>query len=338
MYLRYVLAFLFSFALTILFSPFVFKMSRKIKAEQTILHYVKEHESKQGTSTMGGIMFIIPTIITSLIFFDVDYMLAMVTLVVFFAYGILGFLDDFIKVKFKQNLGLRAYQKIIGQLGISLIVALFVYKYVGTEIAIPFTDGTIDLGFWIIPFIVLIYVATVNSVNLIDGMDGLCSGVSINYVLAFSIILMSIITTLTGVDFSEVNNIISSNYALLGGLFAFLMFNHYPAKIFMGDTGSLAIGGYIATISILTGLELLIPLLGLLFVVTALSDILQVMHYKRTKRRIFKMAPLHHHFQMSGVHESKIVFVYFAISFISRIIQNVKTKRYRTNHVLRSWR
>ena len=176
------------------------------------------------------------------------------------------------------------------------------------------------MGFWIIPFIVLIYVATVNSVNLIDGMDGLCSGVSINYVLAFSIILMSIITTLTGVGYSEINNIISSNYALLGGLFAFLMFNHYPAKIFMGDTGSLAIGGYIATISILTGLELLIPILGLLFVVTALSDILQVIHYKRTKRRIFKMAPLHHHFQMSGVHESKIVFVYFAISFILNVI------------------
>ena len=137
-----------------------------------------------------GIIFIVPVIIVCLCFFKTDFTLAIVSLAVFLAYGVLGFLDDFIKVKYKQNLGLRAYQKIIGQLGISLIVAFFTYNFVGSEVLIPFTDITIDIGIWIIPLIVVTYVATVNSVNLIDGLDGLCSSVSISYLLPFAIILL----------------------------------------------------------------------------------------------------------------------------------------------------
>lgn len=317
---KYIFAFLIAFVVTLVFSPLVFFVSKKIKAEQTILHYVKEHEGKKGTPTMGGIMFILPAIVVSLAFFGENYMLAMVTLATTFAYSILGFLDDFIKVKYKQNLGLRAYQKILGQLGIALIVAIFVYNTVGSEIIIPFADLTIDLGIFIIPLIIFVYIATVNSVNLIDGLDGLCSASSINYIFFFSILLIISMGGLNSIEVAESQSILIANYSLLGALFAFLFFNTYPAKIFMGDTGSLGLGGYIASISVLTKNVLLIPILGLTFVVTAISDIIQVLHYKRTKKRIFKMAPLHHHFQMSGIHENRVVFGYFVAGLILNLI------------------
>lgn len=318
--LKYVVVFLITFAVTMLFAPLVFLLVKKIGAKQTILHYVKEHEGKQGTPTMGGIMFILPAIVIPLVFFSSDYTYAIISLAVFFAYAVLGFLDDFIKVHYKQNLGLSAYQKIIGQLSIALVLAIFVYNSLGGEILIPFTSKTIDLGFWIIPFVIFIFLATVNSVNLIDGLDGLCSSCSVNYIFFFSVILLLTLPQFNPALKGEVENIVLCNYSLLGSLFAFLFFNSFPAKIFMGDTGSLALGGYIASVSILTKNELLIPLLGFVFVITSLSDIIQVLHFKRTKKRIFKMAPLHHHFQMSGNHENKVTFGYFLVSFILNLI------------------
>lgn len=320
MTITYIIAFLVTFALTLLFAPIVFNLIKKMRAKQTILHYVKEHKNKQGTPTMGGIMFILPAIVIPLIFYKTDFMYGIITLGVFFVYGLFGFLDDFIKVHYKQNLGLRAYQKIIGQLAIALIVALFVYKQVGTTMYVPFTNQLINVGILIIPIVVVIYIATVNSVNLIDGMDGLCSGVSINFLSFFSFILIIFSSSKTGVELLEMQNLIITTMCLLGALFGFLCFNSYPAKIFMGDTGSLAIGGFIATICVFTRLELLLPILGMLYVVTAISDIVQVLYYKKTKKRVFKMAPLHHHFQMSGVHESKIVFIYFTISLVINLI------------------
>ena len=317
---KFIIAFLITFAIAMLFAPLVFALVKKIGAKQTILHYVKEHKGKQGTPTMGGIMIILPTIAVSLVMFTTDYTYAIISLAVFLAYAILGFLDDFIKVHYKQNLGLRAYQKIIGQLGIALVLAIFVYNTIGGEINIPFTNKTFDMGFWIIPFVILIFIATVNSVNLIDGLDGLCSSCSISYIFFFSIILMLTLPQFNQALKGEMQSLIICNYSLLGALFAFLLFNNFPAKIFMGDTGSLALGGYIASISVLSKNELLIPILGLVFVITSLSDILQVLHYKRTKKRIFKMAPLHHHFQMSNIHENKITFAYFMVSFILNLI------------------
>lgn len=311
-----ILVFLFSFFLTIIFSPLVFKFIKKLKAKQTILHHVKEHESKQGTPTMGGIMFIVPIIFVSMLFFKQDFMYAIMALVVFFAYGVLGFLDDFIKIHYKQNLGLRAYQKIIGQLGISLIVAIFVYNNLGGVINIPFSSYQINIGLWIIPLIVLTYVATVNSVNLIDGMDGLCASTSISYFIAFGALIVLGVNGLLGAEYFEQYNLLIVCVATIGALFAFLFFNVFPAKIFMGDTGSLAIGGVVASVAILSNNILYLPLFGFVYVVTAVSDIIQVAYYKKTKKRVFKMAPLHHHFQMSGFHENKIVFAYFVVSFI----------------------
>jgi len=321
MFFRLASVFLISFAVALLFAPLFFSFSKKIKAKQTILHYVKEHEAKQGTPTMGGVIFVISTILVALIFLSgEDYLYSVISLAVFFAYGLLGFLDDFIKVHYKQNLGLRAYQKIIGQLGIALIIAIFVYNSIGGEVFIPFTNKTINLGIGIIPLVILTYVATVNSVNLIDGLDGLCTSTSISYLFFFCVILLLTFNVRGDLFAVETQNIIICCFALIGGLFAFLYFNCFPAKIFMGDTGSLAIGGFIASVSIFTKNILLIPILGLLFVITSVSDIVQVLYFKKTKKRVFKMAPLHHHFQMSGVHENKVVFSYFAISLLVNLI------------------
>ncbi len=317
---NYIVVFLIAFFACLIFAPLCFFIIKKIGAKQTILHYVKEHEGKQGTPTMGGLIFIVPSTIVSLIFFTTDFTYGIVTLAVTFVFGILGFLDDFIKVHYKQNLGLKAYQKIIGQLAIALIVSVFVYKFIGGEIIIPFTNKTLDLGWWIIPCLIVVFVATVNSVNLIDGLDGLCTSCSINYIFFFSVILLLTMPQFNPALNREIGSVLICNYSILGTLFAFLLFNNFPAKIFMGDTGSLALGGFIACSTILTKNVLLIPLLGMVFVVTALSDIIQVVHFKRTKKRIFKMAPLHHHFQMSNIHENKVTFSYFVFGFILNLI------------------
>lgn len=312
------LAFILSFLLAVLLGPLVIKVAKRIKASQTILHYVKEHEAKQGTPTMGGFIFIIPTFVCGLIFAKTDFMLSVITLFVMLSYGILGFLDDFIKIKFRQNEGLKPYQKIIGQVGIATIVAIFCYKnaLVGSSIIIPFVNVEVNLGIFIIPFIILVYTAFVNSVNLIDGLDGLCGGTSIGFLLPVVSIFMIIANSQIGALSTETINLATISLCLIGSLIGFLCFNVFPAKIFMGDTGSLAIGGFLASIMTFTRLELLILIIGLMYVITAVSDILQVLHYKRTKRRIFLMAPLHHHFQKKGVHENRIVFTYFVITLM----------------------
>ena len=316
----YFFAFFITFLLSLLISPLIFAFAKKIKAGQTILHYVKEHASKQGTPTMGGLIFIIPTLIVSLIFARQDYLLLVVTVLTMCSYGLLGFLDDYIKVYYKQNLGLKPYQKIIGQLGISLIIALFVYNNVGSDMYLPFSNSTINVGVFIIPIIVIVFVATVNSVNLIDGLDGLCGSVSSSFLIFFLLILMVLMKNYSVPYITEISNLCVSISSFLGGLMAFMMFNIFPAKIFMGDTGSLAIGGFVTSLCVLTKQTLLIPILGFMYVITAVSDIIQVVHFKRTKKRVLKMAPLHHHFQMCGFHENKIVFSYFVISFILNLI------------------
>ncbi len=314
---RNLFVFLMGFLVAGFLSPLVLSLSKKLKARQTILQYVKEHEAKNGTPTMGGIIFIVACSLVCLCFLWQDFTLGIITIAVMIAYGFLGFLDDFLKVHFKHNLGLKAYQKIIGQVGIAIIIAIFVYNsnLVGTSIYVPFTKISIDIGFWIIPLIVFIYLAVVNSVNLLDGLDGLCSGVTFVYILSFACVML-IYSNLPNVDYYNWQNLIQICFAMSGCLLAYFILNCYPAKIFMGDTGSLALGGLVATLAIFTGLELYIPILGIPYVVTALSDIIQVLYYKRTKRRVFLMAPLHHHFQKKGVNESKIVTIYIISTMV----------------------
>ena len=317
------LIFLTAFAFGLIFVPIVYKLSKKFKASQTILKYVEEHKSKQGTPTMGGIIFILACFIACLVFLKKDSTLALISLVVMLSYGILGFLDDFIKIKFHQNQGLRAYQKIIGQVGIAFFIALFCYKsnLVGSEVVIPFTEITFDLGFFIIPFIMFVYLALVNSVNLIDGLDGLAGGVSFFCLIAFGILIVLSANFNNGQSyFIEQQNLSLICFAMAGAILPFLILNVYPAKIFMGDTGSLALGGLITSVAVFSRLEFFILIFGISYVVTAVSDIIQVVYFKLTKKRVFLMAPLHHHFQKKGMNENKIVFVYIVVTAIVSLI------------------
>ena len=255
---------------------------------------------------MGGFIFIIPSIIACLVFVRQDFVFGILPIVIMLGYTMLGFLDDFIKVRFHKNEGLKPYQKIVGQVGIALIVSIFAYFKIGSEL--EFFGLKLELGLLVIPFIVLFYVAVTNAVNLIDGLDGLAGGVSLTYILFFGLILVLCF---------NYSNYAMLCFAVVGALLGFLLFNGFPAKIFMGDTGSLGLGGFIASVAVTTKLELIMPIIGILYVLTALSDILQVGYYKKTHKRIFKMAPLHHHFEQSGVHENRIVAVYIVITMVA---------------------
>ncbi len=302
--LKYYMAFLLALILGILLAFPILKLCKKFHLSQTILHYVDKHAGKSGTPTMGGLIFIFAIIIASAFFLRGQVMGALLALVTMVGYGLLGFLDDFIKVKFHKNEGLKPYQKIIGQVGISLVIAVYVYLNIGGKL--EFFGLNIDIGAFIIPFIVFFFVAVTNSVNLIDGLDGLAGGVNSAYFLFFGLILVLLGQT----EYALIS------FASVGALLAFLIVNCFPAKIFMGDTGSLALGGLMASVAALSSTELLMPIIGLMFVVTAVSDIVQVLHYKRTHKRVFLMAPLHHHFEKKGVHENRIVLVYILITMV----------------------
>lgn len=315
------LAFLCSFLLSLILMPIIIKIFSRNKATQTILGYVEEHKNKNGTLTMGGVVFIISTLLLGFVFLRYSTPWFMCLLVSAF-FGVLGFMDDFIKIKFKQNLGLRAYQKIIGQFGIAVIFAVYVFlSSQGGQVYIPFINKTIDLGFWIIPIIVFILLATTNSVNLTDGLDGLAGKVSQIYLIFFVVIIGILSKKLfengeTGEILTNIKSIQILSTIFIGSITAFLLFNTNKAKIFMGDVGSLCLGGFIGSSACLLGVEFIIPILGFCFMFSAISVILQVLYFKKTKKRIFKMAPFHHHLQMSGMSEPKVVELYATITTI----------------------
>lgn len=305
MEIKYILCALATFSFACLLAPFVIQTCKKLKAGQNILHYVDKHMAKQGTPTMGGFIFLIPLIFGLLFLQAENRFPALFLVIVTLSYALLGFLDDFIKIHYHRNEGLRPYQKIIGQFGLALIVGLYIY-FSGTT-TLNFFGLQFDIGAFVIPLVILVLLATTNSVNLTDGLDGLAGGVSFSYLLFFGLILALI---------SGAENLAIMCFALVGALLGFLIFNVYPAKIFMGDTGSLALGGFIGTVAVLSGLTLILPIMGIMFVLSALSDIIQVAYYKRTKKRVFLMAPLHHHFEQKGVHENRIVVVYIIITTV----------------------
>ncbi len=320
------LPFLVSFAIGLLIAPLVLKGAKKLHANQTILQYVTTHQQKQGTPTLGGLIFIIASTLTFIIFNNGQAYLAWVALAVFLCFGLLGFLDDFIKIKTHKNLGLRAYQKVIGQLGISGIIAYFVYTsgLIGTTIYLPWSFVAIDIGWWIIPFVIFVYLAMTNSANLTDGLDGLAGGVSfvaMGFVVALVLILNE--TLFLGgaslILYQEYSNLAVLGVCVMGGLLAFLCFNSHPASIFMGDTGSLGLGAIITSIALFSGQALALPIICIMFVLSAVSVAMQVLYYKWKKKRIFLMAPLHHHFEQKGVNETKIVAIYIIITIIAGV-------------------
>ncbi len=310
------------FFLSLVVSPFVISLIKHENVKQVILHYVEEHKGKSGTPTMGGIIFLIAIPIVALVCLGENSSLAKVSILIFVAYGIVGFLDDFLKIKFKRNLGLRAYQKIIFQLAISILAGFFVYNnsFLGGTIIIPFTKITVDIGWWIIPLVAIVFLATTNSVNLTDGLDGLAGSTTFAYLISFIGLIFVLLSTVfagsSEVFVGELKNMAAISSVAVGVLLAFLVFNCFPAKIFMGDTGSLALGSLVACTAVMTKTILYLLILGLMFVASSVSVIIQVAYYKLTKKRVFLMAPLHHHFQKKGVHEVRITVCYFIITLI----------------------
>lgn len=322
--IRLMVGFLSTFVVGICFAPLIIFIIKKFQAKQSILPYVEQHKKKEGTPTIGGLIFLLSAGAVFLIFMQGSSRLALVALAVFFAYGLLGFLDDFIKVRTHKNLGLRAYQKIVGQAGIAILVAVFVWnnQFLGGSIFLPWGMVQVDIGWWIIPLTIVAFLAMSNSANLTDGLDGLAGGVSFVALIAISVIAM--LTMNYGMNMGariqyqqEITNLAMLSVCVAGGVLAFLCFNAYPAKIFMGDTGSLALGGVLCAITSFCGQVLVLLLVCVTFVVSAVSVILQVAYYKKTKKRIFLTAPLHHHFEKKGVNESKIVAIYIIVTIIA---------------------
>lgn len=294
-------AILASFLIVLLMGPVVIPMLERMKFGQTIREEgPRAHLSKSGTPTMGGVMFITGIVIAAAMAGLVKgpYGVVVLSMILF---GGLGFADDFIKVVQKRNLGLRAWQKLLGQMGIGIVIAALTHAE-GQSLLIPFTKGELALGGWYHPFAVLFMVSVVNAVNLTDGLDGLSSGLSILsmiFYVAAGIILVDPGLTMLSLIFV---------FSLLG----FLYFNRLPARVFMGDTGSLALGGFIAALALVTRTPLYMVIVGGVFVVETLSVILQVASFQLTGKRIFRMSPLHHHFELKGWSEKKVVRVFWA--------------------------
>ena len=263
----------------------------------------QSHLSKAGTPSMGGIAIIIAASLTTIgaaVMGKIDGLGCAIILLVFVGFGLIGFFDDYLKVIKKNNLGLRAYQKFGLQTILSVILAVYLANYTegSTSVYIPFADIYVNFGIWYIPFVVFVVLAMTNAVNLTDGLDGLASGVTAFISLFFAVAGFTY-GIVTGAYFCS---------AMCGACLGFLVLNRNPAKVFMGDTGSLALGGGLAAAAILMKLELLLPIVGLLYVIEALSVVLQVGYFKISGgKRIFKMAPIHHHFEKCGFSEVQVV-------------------------------
>ena len=280
------------------------------------------HMSKQGTPTMGGVAIaagITLAIVVSMFLPGSDTISKIAILLSMFAFGAIGFIDDYNKIAKKQNEGLTPKQKIALQLVFGLALAVFMMTREGTEVLIPFTGRLVNMGWLYIPFVVFIEIAMANAVNLTDGLDGLASGTSAIVAATFAL------TGMTIRGGSEPMAI--AGQAVMGALIGFLMFNHYPARIFMGDTGSMAIGGVLSAIAIVGHMEWLLPIAGLIYVIEALSVIIQVGYFKMSGgKRVFRMAPIHHHFELGGWHETKVVKIFCLFTLVCCVIAYISVR------------
>ena len=308
--------------LTYLSGKIAIPLLRRLKAGQPILSYVESHKNKSGTPTMGGLFFILPAVIIFFIIGGFKGRIALVSISVTLAFLIVGFLDDFIKVKSKNNQGLKAYQKIIFQSGIALFSAIFAYKNNLTTVYLPFSKHSFDLGALSIPFIFLVFIAITNSVNLTDGLDGLASWTSLIYLvfICVLIILQSKVSSLFYINTNEYYSLILLIIIMISAICGFLVFNSGKASVFMGDTGSLALGGFIGSVSVFSLNSLFIPIIGVAFVFSSISVIIQVISFKKRGKRVFLMTPFHHHLELKGKTETQISYYYSLVTCIMGII------------------
>jgi phospho-N-acetylmuramoyl-pentapeptide-transferase len=298
-------AFIFALVLGMVLIPVL----RRLKIGQSIRTVgPKRHLSKAGTPTMGGVIFLVSALVVTAVFMPRDP-LGYLVLFMAVAFGSIGFADDYLKVVRKQPLGLKARYKLAGQIVFSIVFYLILKALSFDEVLVLPWLGAIDLG-WAYPiFILLVMVGTVNAVNLSDGLDGLAGGLGVITLLGFAVIGW----------LGNIEGLIYISVALAGGIMGFLVFNLHPAKVFMGDTGSLAIGGAIAAMAVLAHTEILLLMLGIVFVLETISVIIQVLYFKMTRRRVFLMAPIHHHFELKGWSEWKVCLAFWLIQLAGTV-------------------
>ena len=309
---KILLAAIFAAGLVLCTGPLLIPELHKLKFGQSIREEgPKSHQAKSGTPTMGGIMIILAIVIATV---AAAPLTPAVLLALFITLGhfVLGFLDDYIKVVKKRNLGLKAKQKMLGQILIAIVTMIVGTRVLGidTTIWIPIADINLDIGVGYYFLVLFVLVGTSNAVNLTDGLDGLASGT-----VAIASGAYALVCYMTG-HFDLAIFCVAMMMACL----AFLRFNAHPAKVFMGDTGSLALGGAIAAVGILTHTEILLALIGFVFVCEALSVIIQVISFKTTGKRVFRMSPIHHHFELGGWKETKVVFVFWMVGLVASVV------------------
>ncbi len=304
-----VMSVIISFAISVILGPVIIPFLRKLKVGQTVREEgPQSHLKKSGTPTMGGIIILISVVVTSMIYVK-DYPKIIPILFLTLGFGLIGFLDDYIKVVLKRSMGLRAWQKMLLQIVVTAVFAFYMVNYTDVPLTmkIPFWPGHyLDLGIFAVPAIFFIVIATVNGTNFTDGLDGLASSVTVMVATFFTVVAIG---TRSGIE--------PVTCAVVGALLGFLLFNVHPASVFMGDTGSLALGGFVAATAYMMQMPLFIVIIGLVYAVEVLSVILQVGYFKLTGgKRIFKMAPIHHHFELCGWSETKVVAVFSIVTAI----------------------
>ena len=304
---------LISFGISALLGPVVIPFLKKLKMGQTErVEGVQSHLKKAGTPTMGGVMFLVSTVITAL-FYVKDYPKIIPVLFLTLGFGLIGFLDDYLKVVLRRSDGLLAWQKLILQVVVTGIFTFYILNYtdVSLTMRIPFWSGHyLDLGWLAVPLLFFAVIGTVNGVNFTDGVDGLASSVTLIVAVFFTVVSIGL---KSGIE--------PFTCAVVGGLMGFLLYNVYPAKVFMGDTGSLALGGFVAGCAYMMQMPLFILIVGLIYLVEVLSVMIQVTYFKATHgKRIFRMTPIHHHFELGGWSETRVVAVFSIITAIMCLI------------------
>lgn len=310
---NFVLPVIISFVISAAMGPVIIPFLRRLKASQTErTDGVQSHLAKAGTPTMGGVIFLLATAITSLLYVG-KYPKIIPVLFLTLGFGLIGFLDDYLKVVLKRSDGLYPKQKMAGQIMVTAIFAFYLIKFTDVELSlmIPFTNGyCLDIGWLAIPLMFVAIIGTVNGVNFTDGLDGLASSVTVMVATFFTVVAIGMNSGIEPIT-----------CAVVGSLMGFLLFNVYPAKVFMGDTGSLALGGFVAGTAYMLQMPLFIIVVGLVYLVEVASVIIQVTYFKKTGgKRIFKMAPIHHHFELCGWPETKVVSVFSIITAIACMI------------------
>ena len=303
-----VLPVIIAFAVSAVLGPIIIPFLRRLKIGQTERKELESHLKKNGTPTMGGLMILASIIVTSLLYVK-DYPKMIPVLFMTVGFGVIGFLDDYLKVVLRRSDGLLAWQKMLCQIAVTGVFAWYMVKKSGISLSmlIPFSGGCyLDVGWMSVPLLFFAVIGTVNGTNFTDGLDGLASSVTVMVATFFSVVAI-------GTD----AGIAPITCAVVGALLGFLLFNVYPASVFMGDTGSLALGGFVVASAYMMQMPLFIPIVGLIYLVEVLSVIIQVTYFKRTGgKRIFRMAPIHHHFELGGWSETRVVAVFSIVTAI----------------------